>query len=77
MPGEKYETSFKAINFREALKQEKIKIPNKGQVMSQKEADDFVKQENMKIDFYRLQRKMQERKYHLKKVRNKGEYEYE
>lgn len=49
MPGEKYETSFKAINFREALKQEKIKIPNKGQVMSQKEADDFVKQENMKI----------------------------
>ncbi len=49
MQGEKYETSFKAINFREASKQEKIKIPNKGQVMSQKEADNFVKQENMKI----------------------------
>ena len=36
-----------------------------------------VKKENMKIDFNRLQRKMQERNYYLKKVKNKGEYEYE
>ena len=36
-----------------------------------------VKKEKMKIDFNRLQRKMQERRYYLKKVKNKGEYEYE
>ena len=36
-----------------------------------------IKQENMKIDFSRFNNKMQERLYYLKKVKNKGEYEYE
>lgn len=36
-----------------------------------------IKKENMKIDFSRLNNKMQERLYYLKKVKNKGEYEYE
>ena len=36
-----------------------------------------VEQENMKIDLVRFNRKMKERMYYLKKVKNKGEYEYE
>ena len=36
-----------------------------------------VEQEHMKIDFLRFKRKMQERKGYLKRVKNKGEYEYE
>ncbi|GEM52217.1 GLPGLI family protein [Empedobacter brevis NBRC 14943 = ATCC 43319] len=46
---EQYETVFKAIHVKEASKREKIKIPSKGQKMTQKEADDFVKEANRKI----------------------------
>lgn len=36
-----------------------------------------VKQEKMKIDFYRLNQKMGDRKNFLKKLKNRGELEYE
>lgn len=38
---------------------------------------EFVKQENMKIDFNRLSSKMSEKKHFLKKLRDRGEREYE
>ncbi|MFV0139199.1 GLPGLI family protein [Empedobacter falsenii] len=49
MKDESYEITFKAINLIEASKNEKIKIPSKGQKMTQKETDDFVREANQKI----------------------------
>lgn len=49
MKDESYETTFKAIDIKEASKNEVIKIPSKGQKMSQKEVDDFVKEANKKM----------------------------
>lgn len=46
---ERYETTFKAIEVKEASKNEKIKIPSKGKKMTQKEVDDFVKEANRKL----------------------------
>ena len=46
---ESYETTFKAININEASKNETIKIPSKGEKMTQKEKDDFVKEANRKM----------------------------
>ena len=39
----------KAININEASKNETIKIPSKGEKMTQKEKDDFVKEANRKM----------------------------
>ena len=46
---ESYETSFKTINLVEASKNEKIMIPSKGQIMTQEEKDDYVKEANKKM----------------------------
>lgn len=46
---ESYETSFKTINLIEASKNEKIIIPSKGQIMTQEEKDDYVKEANKKM----------------------------
>ena len=46
---ESYETTFRAINIKEASKTETIKIPSKGEKMTQKEKDDFVKEANRKM----------------------------
>ena len=46
---ESYETTFRAINIKEASKNEVIKIPSKGQKMTQIEKDDFVKEANRKM----------------------------
>jgi len=49
MKDESYETIFRAINIKEASKNEVIKIPSKGQKMTQIEKDDFVKEANKKM----------------------------
>ena len=49
MKAESYETTFRAINIKEASKNEVIKIPSKGQKMTQIEKDDFVKEVNKKM----------------------------
>lgn len=49
MKDESYETTFRAINIKEASKNEVIKIPSKGQKMTQIEKDDFVKEANRKM----------------------------
>ena len=46
---ESYETTFKVINIKEASKNEVIKIPSKGEKMTQKEKDDFIKEANRKM----------------------------
>lgn len=46
---ESYEATFKAININEASKNETIKIPSKGEKMTQKEKDDFIKEANRKM----------------------------
>ena len=46
---ESYETTFRAINIKEASKTETIKIPSKGEKMTQKEKDDFIKEANRKM----------------------------
>ena len=49
MKDESYETIFRAINIKKATKNEVIKIPSKGQKMTQIEKDDFVKEANKKM----------------------------
>ena len=49
MKDESYETTFRAINIKEASKNEPIKLPSKGQKMTQIEIDYFVKEVNRKM----------------------------
>lgn len=49
MKDESYETIFRAINIKEASKNEMIRIPSKGQKMTKKEFDEFAKEVNRKM----------------------------